>query len=235
MALNLNGKTAIITGAGSGIGRACAKLFSELGAEVALIGRNVEALHQTKQECDLNNKKHLVIGADITDEELCKNAVKRVIQAFGKLDVLVNNAGVGELGSIEVTSLAQYDRVMDINVRAAYHMSMLCVPHLIATKGNIVNVSSVCGTRAFPGLLSYCVSKSALDQLTKCTALELAPKGVRVNSINPGVILTGIHLKAGLSEEEYKKVDMFECRCREIQYNAMQYNKLIKVIWKILL
>lgn len=92
---------------------------------------------------------------------------------------------------------------MNINVRTIYHLTYLTVPHLIKTKGNIVNVSSVNGIRAFPGVLAYCMSKAAVDQLTRCVALELAPKQVRVNSVNPGVTITNLHSRSGMNPEQY--------------------------------
>ena len=94
---------------------------------------------------------------------------------------------------------------MNINCRSVLLLMKLATPHLIESKGNIVNVSSVTGLRAFPGVLSYCISKSAVDQLTRSVALELAPKGVRVNAVNPGVIITEIHKRGGMSEEAYTK------------------------------
>ncbi|OWR51993.1 short-chain dehydrogenease/reductase like protein [Danaus plexippus plexippus] len=93
---------------------------------------------------------------------------------------------------------------MNTNVRAPYQLTMLAVPYLVKTKGNIVNVSSVAGLRSFPNIVAYCTSKAALDQFTRCVCLELAPKGVRVNAVNPGVIETGIHLKGAMNEDEYK-------------------------------
>src|ERR1044071_470645 len=93
--------------------------------------------------------------------------------------------------------------MMNVNLRAVFQLMQLCVPHLIQTEGNIVNVSSVTGLRSFPGVLAYCVSKAALDQLTRCAALELAAKGVRVNAVNPGVVITDIHKRGGMNEEEY--------------------------------
>lgn len=109
-----------------------------------------------------------------------------------------------ETGSIEETSMEQYDYIMNTNLRSVYHLTMLAVPHLTKTQGNIVNVSSVAGIRSFPNVLAYCVSKAAVDQLTKCTALELASKKVRVNAVNPGVIVTDIHKRGGMSETDYK-------------------------------
>jgi NAD(P)-dependent dehydrogenase (short-subunit alcohol dehydrogenase family) len=95
--------------------------------------------------------------------------------------------------------------MMDVNLRSVFHLMQLAVPHLTKTKGNIVNISSVTGLRSFPGVLAYCVSKAGLDQLTRCAALELAPKGVRVNAVNPGVVVTEIHKRGGMSETDYEK------------------------------
>ena len=97
-----------------------------------------------------------------------------------------------------------WDKMMNLNVRSVFNLIQKCLPHLEAVKGNIVNVSSVAGTRSFPGVLAYCVSKAAIDQLTRCTALELGPKGVRVNAVNPGVVVTNLHLRGGMDEEAYK-------------------------------
>lgn len=116
--------------------------------------------------------------------------ITATIERFGKLDVLVNNAGSGRHSSIEDATLADFDININTNLRSVFHLTSLAVPHLLKTKGNVVNVSSVAGLRAFPGFLPYCVAKAGLDQFTKCVALELAPKGVRVNSVNPAVIDT---------------------------------------------
>lgn len=203
---NLAGKVAIITGASSGIGAATAILFSKLGATLALAGRNLENLEKTAKQCQIKDdiqKKPLIVQGEITNEEDVKNLIDQTISQFDRLDILVNNAGVLELGTIENTSLEQYDRVMNVNVRSIYHLTMLAVPHLIKTKGNIVNVSSVNGVRSFPGVLAYNMSKATVDQFTRCVALELAPKQVRVNSVNPGVIVTGLQKRSGLSDEVY--------------------------------
>ena len=94
---------------------------------------------------------------------------------------------------------------MDINARAPFRLMRAAVPALTASRGSIVNVSSVTGLRAFPGVLAYCVSKAAIDQLTRCAALELAPKGVRVNAVNPGVVVSNLHRRGGMNEENYAK------------------------------
>jgi NAD(P)-dependent dehydrogenase (short-subunit alcohol dehydrogenase family) len=94
--------------------------------------------------------------------------------------------------------------MLDINLRSVFFLMQKCVPHLEKTKGNVVNVSSVAGIRAFPNVLAYCVSKAAVDQLTKCAALELASKNIRVNAVNPGVVVTNLHKRGGMEDEVYK-------------------------------
>ncbi|XP_001359037.2 glucose 1-dehydrogenase-like [Drosophila pseudoobscura] len=204
--MNFAGKVILITGASSGIGAATALKFARLGACLALNGRNVDNLKKVAQQCSEASKSApaLVVG-DISKAEDIERVWADTLRAYGKLDVLVNNAGILETGTIENTSLEQYDRLMNTNVRAIYHLTMLATPELIKTKGNIVNVSSVNGIRSFPGVLAYNVSKAAVDQFTRCVALELAPKGVRVNSVNPGVIITQLQRRGGLDDEAYAK------------------------------
>lgn len=198
---NFTGKSVIVTGATSGIGRAVALRFAEGDAHVVAIGRNQKALDQLKDEIE----ELLVIKADVTNPEEVQRAVAQAIDAFGHLDVLVNAAGHISSGTIETTSLAAWDAMMNVNLRAAFNLMQIASPHLIETRGNIVNISSVTGLRSFPGVLAYCVSKAGLDQLTRCAALELAPKGVRVNAVNPGVVITEIHKRGGMDEEGYEK------------------------------
>lgn len=187
--MDFTGKVVLITGASSGIGAVTAKYLTHLGASVVMTGRNVESLKKSGAKC-VGKHEPLLIAADVTKEEDNARVIEETINKYGKLDVLINNAGRGVFGSIETTSLDQLDDMLNINVRGAYHITMLAVPHLIKSKGNIVNVSSITGIRVFPNSLAYCISKAALDQFTRCVALELAPKQVRVNSVNPGNTLT---------------------------------------------
>ena len=184
--MNFAGKVVLVTGASSGIGARVAQKFSQLGATLSLTGRKLENLEKIASECE--GQKPFVVQGDITKPEDTKRILEETIKKFGRLDVLVNNAGIIETGTIENTSLEQYDRVMNTNIRSIYDLTMHAVPHLIKTEGSIVNVSSVNGIRSFPGVLAYNLSKAAVDQFTRCVALELAPKKVRVNSVNPGKI-----------------------------------------------
>lgn len=190
----------------AGIGQATAILFSNLGAKLVLVGRDENALNQTTQQCNPNTHADILkVVGDLSNPEVCKQVVMECIQKHGRVNILVNSAGIMQPGSIETMNMDDYDRTMDINVKSVIHLTQNCLPHLIATKGSIVNVSSVTGSRSFPGVLSYCMSKAALDQFTKCVALEMADKGVRVNSVNPGVIVTNLHKRAGQNEEQYAK------------------------------
>lgn len=197
MNIRFDGWVVLVTGATSGIGRAVVRRFWESGARVMATGRNVEAL------MELAGDGVAVMDGDVADGAFRERLVRRTVERFGGLDVLVNAAGFIASGTVENTSLEDYDRMMDVNVRAVFHLMQLAVPHLEKTKGNIVNVGSVTGLRAFPGILAYCVSKAGVDQLTRCAALELAEKGIRVNGVNPGVVATNLHRNSGMAEDAY--------------------------------
>ncbi len=198
------GKVVVVTGSTSGIGHAVAVRFAEVGARVVALGRNQSALREVKSEIERAGADALTIAADVTNEREVRHALDEAIDKFAGLDVLVNAAGHISTGTIEDTSLLAWDAMMNVNVRAVFLLMQFAAPHLIKTRGNVVNISSVTGLRSFPGVLAYCVSKAALDQLTRCSALELAPKGVRVNAVNPGVVVTEIHKRGGMKVEDYE-------------------------------
>jgi NAD(P)-dependent dehydrogenase (short-subunit alcohol dehydrogenase family) len=195
--MEFDGKIAVVTGATSGIGMATVLRFAEQGARVAAIGRKKDVLAKVARP---NIKTY---AADLTSEQETSALVKGILEDFGGIDILVNAAGIIANGTVENTTLADYDLMMNINVRSVFQLMQLALPSMVARKGNIVNVSSVTGLRAFPNVFAYCVSKAAVDQLTRCAALELAPKGVRVNAINPGVVRTNLHLNSGMNEDNY--------------------------------
>nr|BAN20440.1 short chain type dehydrogenase [Riptortus pedestris] len=202
--MEFNGKVVLITGASSGIGAAAALHFANLGADLSLTGRSSEELDKIAAKCKAINKKEpLKIIGTIEKDDFPKQLIDKTIQQFGRLDVLVNNAGTLYTGSIEKLNHEQMDKMFQVNLFAVVRLTELAVPHLEATKGNIVNVSSIVGLKSFPNILGYCMSKSALDQMTRCTALELAPKQIRVNAVNPGTIVTKIQLRSGMSQKEY--------------------------------
>ncbi|XP_038207275.1 4-formylbenzenesulfonate dehydrogenase TsaC1/TsaC2-like [Zerene cesonia] len=202
--MDFKDKVVLITGASSGLGAAIAVYMSQLSAKLVLVGRNKKNLEAVAQQCEKSKGiKALSVIADVSKEADVERIVNETINHFGKLHVLVNNAGVVELGGIKDTAaLSKYDKIMSTNVRGVLQLTMLAVPHLIKTKGNIVNISSIVSTRAAPGMLAYCMSKAALDHFTKCIALDLAADGVRVNAVNPGLVKTNILNVAGFSDVE---------------------------------
>lgn len=203
-AAELAGKVALVTGATSGIGRATTLRFADAGARaVAIVGRDAATLSAVAGDVRERGTEPLAINADVTSEQDARRIMETTVEKFSSLDVLVNAAGVLTNGTIETTTLAAWDAMFDVNLRAVFHLMQLALPHLQTTGGNIVNVSSVTGLRAFPGVLAYCVSKAGVDQLTRCAALELASKGVRVNAVNPGVVRTEIHRRGGMNEDAY--------------------------------
>ena len=197
-------KVVIITGASSGIGRATALLFAENGAKVVAVGRNQKELNTLRDEALEKDGKIKIYLADLCETTQVERCFSYMAENFGQIDVLVNAAGIIANGSVENTMLDDWDKMMNINLRSVFFMMQKCVPLLAKTKGNIVNVSSVAGSRAFPNVLAYCVSKAAIDQLTRCSALELAPQGIRVNAVNPGVVVTNLHKRGGMEDEKYQ-------------------------------
>jgi NAD(P)-dependent dehydrogenase (short-subunit alcohol dehydrogenase family) len=196
----MQGKRVIVTGASSGIGRAAARRFLSEGARVAIVGRRMNALDEVAAS---DNKNRYTVVADLSDDNQTERCIVEAVEAMGGLDVVVNAAGILKAGRIEDTTVDLWDEMMNINLRSIFHLMKLAVPHLERSRGNIVNVSSVTGPRSFPGVLAYCVSKAGLDQLTRCAALELAAKGIRVNAVNPGVVVSGLHRSGGMNEEAY--------------------------------
>ncbi|GMT26899.1 hypothetical protein PFISCL1PPCAC_18196, partial [Pristionchus fissidentatus] len=202
------GKCVVVTGSSNGIGRATAVMFAKAGAKIVITGRNAETLEETRQLC-MNAGAYpggiLSLIGDVTDEAFCEQLVEKSVEKFGQLDVLVNNAGAtlfdltGKKGIEQ--PIANYDKIMDTNVRSVLRISQVAVPHLEKTKGAVVNVSSIA---AFPFVTSdpyYTMSKAALDQLTVQMAGTLIKKGIRVNSVNPGGVATNFAVTAGLPKE----------------------------------
>lgn len=197
------GKVFIVTGASSGIGKATALMAVKQGANVSFVARREKELKTITS--DLEQAQVEIIAADVTKEEDRQRIVWQTVQRFGGIDVLVNAAGIIGNGTILNTSIEQWDTMLDLNLRSLFRLTQLTLPYLIDRKGNIVNVSSVTGIRAFPNVLAYCVSKAGVEQLTHCAALELGPMGVRINAVSPGVVVTNLHKTGGMQEDVYQK------------------------------
>jgi len=187
-------KVILISGGGTGIGLGAAKRFAAEGAKVVITGRREDKL---KAACAEVGPACSFDTGDVVRPDDCSRMVGETIKRHGRLDVLVNNAGVLSNGGVQDTSPEEFDSVMRPNVYGVYNLSHAAVADLIKSKGNIVNLSSVTGTRPYGNLLAYCASKAAVSMMTMTMALELAPHGVRVNAIEPGVVKSELHTASG--------------------------------------
>jgi len=187
----LHGKVAVISGGNIGIGRAIALRFIEEGATVVITARNQDTANETLAMIKEKGGQGHFVACDVTQIDQCKHVIDETIATFGKLDILVNNAGIIYRNKTVVeTSPDEWLKTFDVNVNGAFYLSKFALPHLEATKGNIVNVASYVGLVGFKGIPAYCASKGALIQLTKAMALDHAAEGVRVNCVCPGSVHT---------------------------------------------
>jgi NAD(P)-dependent dehydrogenase (short-subunit alcohol dehydrogenase family) len=202
------GKSIIVTGSSSGIGQSALVAFAKEGAFVTVHGTNSERIEKTRQllaEASIDESKILIIEGSIEKEETVQNLISKTLEKFGKIDVLVNNAGISNAAGKDPSSIENFDQVMAVNVRAPFRLIELALPHLKETKGNIINVSSVAALMTpmnNPMMTAYGMSKAALDRMTQVQALQFAPFGVRVNNINPGPFETNISARNNLQMDD---------------------------------
>lgn len=178
-------------------------MFGREKASVVIVGRNEAALAEVARAVAAAGGRAVTCRSDVTMPDAAETIVGTAIAAFGGVDVLVNAAGVIASGSLDQTSDAIWEDMLAVNLTAPFRLMRAASAHLAARKGAVVNVSSVTGLRSFAGVLAYCVSKAGVDQLTRCAALEMAPLGVRVNAVNPGVTVTNLHRRSGMEEPQY--------------------------------
>ncbi len=191
------GKVAIVTGSGSGIGAATARLLHERGASVVLFGRREAKLQEVAAPL---GERALVVAGDISVEAVVKQLVAQTVERFGRLDLLVNNAGVAEVGPFLEMTAAKWTRLMAIDVEGVFYATQAALPHLLATRGSVVNVSSVSGIGGDWGMSAYNAAKGAVSNLTRSLALEFGGRGVRVNAVAPSFTLT--EMTAGMAQNE---------------------------------
>jgi len=206
MGTRLAGKVCLITGAGSGIGQATARLFALEGARVVVADVDLNAAQVTVAEIERAGGEGVAELVDVTDEVQTVALADRVVERFGSIDVLFNNAGIAGVGDVLETTPELFDRVMRVNVRGVYLMSRAVVPHMVArTAGSIINMSSGIAEIGLARRVSYAASKGAVYAMTKSMQVDLAPHGVRVNALLPGTILTPFverYLKESYSDPE---------------------------------
>ncbi|RKN83738.1 SDR family NAD(P)-dependent oxidoreductase [Paenibacillus ginsengarvi] len=200
-------KTVVITGGATGIGRAAAKKFAVEGARVVIAGPNSAAGESALRELSGSSRSHLFFKTDVTREEEVRLLVEQTIESTGRIDVLVNNAAIFYESGYLLETTSRWRQVFDVIVDGAYLCSRYVANAMIANGngGAIVNVSSINGSRALDKSSHYNAAKGALDQLTRCTALELSPYGIRVNGVAPGFVDAGLSIVSGVNELETEK------------------------------
>ena len=197
-------KTVIVTGAGSGIGAASARRFSADGWNVVLNGRTKEKLD--KVAADLPDERTLLVAGDVSDSNDVSHLIAETVSRFGAIDCLVNNAGVAQIGVPGELSLEDFEKMMAINVSGIFKMVSEAIDHLKASKGSIINVSSVSGIGGDWRMFGYNTSKGAVSNMTRAMALDLGADGVRVNAVAPSVTRTEMAEGIHSSEDRMKMV-----------------------------
>lgn len=193
MSGQLAGKVALVTGASSGIGEAAALCLAETGAMVALCARRVDRLSGLVAQIEAVGGKALAIPGDMTLEEDARGAVEKTVAAFGRIDILINSAGIMEAGGIENCDTAIYRRVIDINLMGTVYTSAAAVPHMLAQGGgDIITISSLAGRKGGPMTSAYSASKHAVNMMTDGMRQELGGKNIRVTTLMPGATETEV-------------------------------------------
>lgn len=189
--MRLNGKVALITGGGTGIGEATAKIFAAEGAQVAITGRRKDVLEGVAKAIVANGGKVLVVTGSVTEEAHVQSAVDQAVRTFGKIDILINNAGIGVFGKpLHETTDREWQEILDTNLTGVFRMTRAVIPHMLERGGSIVNVSSVAGLVGIAGLAAYSGTKGALVALTRCLAIDYAKDKIRCNCVCPALVDT---------------------------------------------
>jgi NAD(P)-dependent dehydrogenase (short-subunit alcohol dehydrogenase family) len=188
----LAGKVAVVTGGNAGIGEAIAQTFAREGAAVVITGRRQDELDRVVHEITHRKGKVIAVAGSVTDDRHVRAVVNEAIQRFGSLDILINNAGVGEFGRrLHELDDETWARVLDVNLTGVFRMTRAAVPEMLKRgRGSIVNISSIASLVGIPYLPAYAASKGALDALTRAIAVDYAKDGLRCNVVNPGLIAT---------------------------------------------
>jgi len=206
--MKLKGKVSLITGGGQGIGRAAALLFAEEGSDIAICDVNQDALDKTSKDIKAKKRDCLTFMADVSKYDQVSDMVNKILDKFGKIDILINNAGITRDGLLVRMDEKGWDQVLDVNLKGTFNCSKaVAKPMMKARGGKIVNIASIIGIIGNPGQANYAASKGGVIALTKTIAKELAPRKINVNAVAPGFIKTAMTDKL---TEEVKNVMLKE-------------------------
>jgi 3-oxoacyl-[acyl-carrier protein] reductase len=211
MGNKLQGKVALITGASAGIGQACARALAGEGAQLVLTARRTDRLEKLKKEMETAANKVIIVTGDAREEETAVKTVKTATDAFGRIDILINNTGVGNYKDLVNTSAAEYDEMMDTNVRSTFLFTRHTVPVMLKQKsGTILMISSMAGVYGFGGEAVYCMTKFAQVGFAQALDRELRERGIKVGAICPGGVKTEFALGKGRTESSVKASNMLD-------------------------
>ncbi|MCS7017947.1 MAG: SDR family oxidoreductase [Cytophagales bacterium] len=233
----MKGKVVVITGGSSGIGKALAEVFGRNGSQVVITGRDIDALHRAAQHLSNLGITVLPIQADVTIPADNERMAQTTIEHFGKIDILINNAGISMRALFEEVDLQVVKKVMDINFYGALYATKACLPSIIANKGSVVGISSIAGYRGLPGRTGYSASKFALQGFLEVLRTEMIPKGVHVLTACPGFTASNIRMRSltkdgtpqGESPRDESKMMSAE-ECAEHIYRAVVKRKKILIL-----
>ena len=222
----MNNKIVLITGGSSGIGKACAEVFGKAGAKVAITGRNAPALETSKRYLESQNITCIALTADVANENDCKNAVEQTIAAFGKIDVLINNAGISMRALFEECELSVIRQVMETNFFGMVYMTKYALPYIIAQKGSIIGISSIAGYRGLPARTAYSASKFAMNGFLEALRTEMLPKDVHILTACPGFTASNIRntalAKDGKPQGESPRDEQKMMSAEEVAHHILQ-------------
>ncbi|AIT80055.1 SDR family NAD(P)-dependent oxidoreductase [Novosphingobium pentaromativorans] len=237
MTQDFEGLNVLVTGAASGLGRATALEFAGRGASLTLVDVNAEGLDETRKACEAKGAKAITVPTDLSDAEACMAPVPAAIDAFGRLDALINVAGMLVFNHFPDTTVAQFDKVFAINVRAPFLLIQSALPHLLESEGAVVNVASASGVMGHAYTTAYGATKGAVIAMTKNLATEYWKSPLRINAVAPGAMMTPM-ASATKMDETYdmqliakgigaREIARPEDLCEIIAYLASPRNKRV--------
>ncbi|MEN8701582.1 3-ketoacyl-ACP reductase [Bacillus infantis] len=227
---SLKGKTALITGAGRGIGRAAAIAFAKEGISVGLLGRTLSNLEKAAEELKEYDVKVSIAAADVQDSESVNKAVEKITSELGQIDILINNAGIAKFGGFLELSPQEWEDIIQVNLMGVYHVTRAVLPGMIERKsGDIINISSSAGQKGAPVTSAYSASKFAVLGLTESLMLEVRKHNIRVSALTPSTVATDLAIETNLTDGNPEKVmqpeDLAEYMVAQLKLNPRIFIK----------